>query len=131
VSFVVGTTLGATRADGRPAWLAPSDMYDDNTFVLSRDFVRRACEWPSRTFTIEINHFYLEREMLKTVIEQSRGMVAESERRRGQGSGAGGQARPASEVVAGLKVLSPSACALLRTTLGELERVMRAKGKEW
>ena len=128
------------RAAAEPITPSNSDIYDENTFTLTRDFIRRACEHPSCTFATEIHHFYLSDSpssgagVLKAVLEQSRGMVAESEQHLAGGggtNGATGQAMSPSEVVAGLKVLSPAACALLRTKIGELERVVRANGKDW
>jgi len=65
---------------------------------------------------------------LKRVIDECRALVAESDRYSAE---AGLQARPPSEVVAELKVLSQARCRELRATLGKMEAVARRKGKDW
>lgn len=114
-----------------------SDAYNENTFVLSRDFIHRAIDSPPSSFTKEIEAFYLvdnspaEPGVLKAVIEEVRALVAESEASKsGNTSKSASQSRKKSSVVEGLNVLSNPGCASLKTTLGKLEALAKAKGKE-
>lgn len=117
-----------------------SDAYDENTFVLTRAFVKRACANPHPHLTRELEAFYFDGlgpagvPALKTVIEQVRALVAESERQAGRAVavGVGGVPLSArSAVVPELMVLTAGAAATLRGTLVGLEAVARGKGKAW
>lgn len=133
-----------------------SDLYDERTFVLTRQFVKRACEFPPQHFEKEVQAYFLAGlpstgpGALGPIVEQARALLAESERSSAaelegagkrkagemeaeadaeeEGEDARERERPMSEVVRSMRVLTEGACLSLRRTLVGLEAVLAAKG---
>lgn len=128
-----------------------SDLYDERTFTLSRAFVKRACEFPPANFAEEVKAYFLDGlpstgpGALKAIVEQSRALLAESDKywaeadagkTEGEGEGeaeadeeegeegAREKERPHSVVVPSLRVLTAGAALSLRRTVAGLEAIL-------
>ena len=116
-------------------------MYNERTLVLTRAFVKRACEYPPSNFAREIAAYYYTGlpgstggGALKGIIEQSRRLLEESERWHAEHETAAAGAEeeggvdptspPPSSVVPSQRILTEGAGLSLRRTLKALEELM-------
>ncbi|KAK4700888.1 ubiquitin-conjugating enzyme E2 O, partial [Phenoliferia sp. Uapishka_3] len=111
-----------------------SDLYNERTFVLTRAFVKRACEYPPSDFGTEIRaYFYTGLPTtgpgaLKGVVEQSKLLLAECEAFHAAEPPADeneeDRRRPNSAVLPEMKVLTEGAGLSLKRTLAGLETLL-------
>lgn len=113
-------------------------MYNERTLVLTRAFVKRACEYPPSNFAREIAAYYYTGlpgstggGALKGIIEQSRRLLEESERwhaeheaAEAEDGGVDPTSPPPSSVVPSQRILTEGAGLSLRRTLKALEELM-------
>lgn len=125
---------------------AASDLYSERTLVLTRAFVKRACEYPPTNFEEEIKAYYYTGlpttgpGALEGIVEQCKALLKESEEYYAQAEaeeepeadddvdGEGGEKkRVDSAVVVGQKVLTEGAGLSLKRTLVALEGLLTKK----
>ncbi|GAA6031154.1 hypothetical protein JCM8097_004030 [Rhodosporidiobolus ruineniae] len=134
------TEPGFEKQIGTPEGTAASELYNERTLVLTRAFVKRACEFPPSNFAREVAAYYYaglpgqQGGALEGIIEQSRRLLGESERwfaeqaakeDEGEGEGEEEERRPPpSQVVPTQRILTEGAGISLRRTLKALEGLM-------
>ncbi|GAA5986419.1 hypothetical protein JCM10908_003747 [Rhodotorula pacifica] len=141
------TEPGFEKQMGTAEATAASELYNERTLVLTRAFVKRACEYPPSNFAREIAAYYYTGlpgseggGALKGIIEQSRRLLEESERwhaeQQAASSSSGEEAKtaeaegvdtsspPKSAVVPSQRILTEGAGLSLRRTLKALEQLM-------
>lgn len=95
---------------------AASNLYSERTYVLTRMFVKRACEFPPLGFEEEIKAFYFDGLLknnlgvLKLVIQEAKSLLAESEEVHGKEE----EAIKASKILVGQSVFTEGACLSLK-----------------
>jgi len=119
---------------GTPEGTSASELYNERTLVLTRTFVKRACEYPPSGFEREINAYYYTGlpstpptpGALKEIVEQCRSLLEESEKwlAEKEGEGEGEVKPPQSSVVPSQRVLTEGAGLSLKRTLKGLEELM-------
>ncbi|GAA5894505.1 hypothetical protein JCM8208_006259 [Rhodotorula glutinis] len=130
------TEPGFEKQMGTPEATAASELYNERTLVLTRAFVKRACEYPPSSFAREIAAYFFtglpgqQGGALAAIIEQSKRLLDESERwhaREGaDGEGDGDEAKPPqSAVVPSQRVLTEGAGLSLRRTVKALEELVK------
>lgn len=128
---------GFEKQIGTPEVTAASELYNERTLVLTRTFVKRACEYPPSGFEREINAYYYSGlpstpptpGALKGIVEQCGNLLEESEKwlveKEGDGEGEGDNVKPPqSLVVPSQRVLTEGAGLSLKRTLKGLEELM-------
>ncbi|GAA5955577.1 hypothetical protein JCM8115_006794 [Rhodotorula mucilaginosa] len=132
------TEPGFEKQIGTPEATAASELYNERTLVLTRAFVKRACEYPPSNFAREIAAYYYTGlpgstggGALKGIIEQSRRLLEESERwhaeheaAEAEDGGVDPTSPPPSSVVPSQRILTEGAGLSLRRTLKALEELM-------
>jgi len=128
---------GFEKQMGTPEATAASELYNERTLVLTRAFVKRACEFPPSSFSREIAAYFFHGlpgqgsagGALAGIIEQSKRLLDESERwhaREGADDAEGEDARPPqSAVVPSQRVLTEGAGLSLRRTVKALEDLVK------
>ena len=118
-----------------------SDLYNERTFVLTRAFVKRACEYPPTDFGTEVRAYYYSGlpttgpGKLDGIVLQSKALLEEAERfhgaakekekeRGGEGEEEEERRRPNSEVLGEMKVLTEGAGLSLKRSLAGLEALL-------
>lgn len=128
---------GFEKQQTTPEGQTASDLYNERTFVLTRAFVKRACEYPPTDFGAEIRAYYYTGlpttgpGALKGVVEQSKLLLEESEAFHAA-EVVGGQQddneeerrRPNSNVLPEMKVLTEGAGLSLKRSLVALEGLL-------
>lgn len=124
---------------GTPEATAASELYNERTLVLTRAFVKRACEYPPSNFGREIAAYYYtglpgaSGGALQGIIDQSRRLLqeseewhAEQEKKEASDSegGADTTSPPKSTVVPSQRILTEGAGLSLRRTVKALEQLM-------
>ncbi|GAA6062573.1 hypothetical protein JCM10212_004886 [Sporobolomyces blumeae] len=141
------TEPGFEKQIGTAEGTAASELYNERTLVLTRTFVRRACEYPPASFEREIAAYYYTGlpsdpptpGALGAIVEQCRALLEESEKwhadpkpvedARKEGEDAENDAAappkpPRSQVVPSQRVLTEGAGLSLRRTLKALEQLI-------
>ncbi|GAA5892596.1 ubiquitin-conjugating enzyme E2 [Sporobolomyces salmoneus] len=131
------TEPGFEKQMGTAEGTTASELYNERTLVLTRNFVRRACEYPPANFEREIAHYFYspESNALAAIVEQSRALLEESDEWHANSSTStteeGGEGEPTkspqSKVVSSLRVLTEGGALSLRRTLKALEE-LKARG---
>ncbi|GAA6016084.1 hypothetical protein JCM10207_004437 [Rhodosporidiobolus poonsookiae] len=131
------TEPGFEKQIGTPEGTAASELYNERTLVLTRAFVKRACEYPPSNFAREVAAYYYtglpgtSAGALEGIIEQSRQLLDESERwvaeKDKEGDEDEDRRPPPSTVVPTQRVLTEGAGLSLRRTLKGLED-LKARG---
>lgn len=104
-------------------------MYNERTYALSQLFVKRACEYPSSGFEVELRSYYLtglrptEQGKLHSIVAYAKLLLEESQVHYASNVGASGRGAESS-IWVGQKILSPGACLLLQRTLINLEKLL-------
>ncbi|BGP07228.1 hypothetical protein JCM10049v2_003059 [Rhodotorula toruloides] len=135
------TEPGYEKQMGTTDGTAASELYNERTLVLTRAFVKRACEYPPMNFSREIAAYYYNGfpgseqagGALQGIIEQSRLLLEESERwhaeqdKREGAEDAAEDVRqpPKSGVVPSQRILTEGAGLSLRRTLKALEDLQK------
>lgn len=112
-----------------------SDLYNERTFVLTRAFVKRACEYPPSDFGTEVRAYFYSGlpttgpGALKGVVEQSELLLAESEAFHAAEPAPSDDAdeerrRPPSNVLPEMKVLTEGAGLSLKRSLAGLQALV-------
>ncbi|GAA5823545.1 hypothetical protein JCM11251_000674 [Rhodosporidiobolus azoricus] len=134
------TEPGFEKQIGTPEGTAASELYNERTLVLTRAFVKRACEYPPSNFGREIAAYYYTglpgqegKGALEGIIEQSRKLLDESEKwhaeQDAKEEAEGGEEEepdrrpPPSSVVPTQRILTEGAGLSLRRTLKALEEL--------
>ncbi|GAA5879197.1 hypothetical protein JCM1840_007608 [Sporobolomyces johnsonii] len=138
------TEPGFEKQIGTAEGTAASELYNERTLVLTRAFVKRACEYPPSNFSREIAAYYYEGlpstpptpGALGAIVEQCRALLDESERwhaeqqkEQDQDDEAVPPKPPVSEVMPSQRVLTEGAGLSLRRTLKGLEELMARGAK--
>ncbi|POY73661.1 hypothetical protein BMF94_3196 [Rhodotorula taiwanensis] len=133
------TEPGFEKHMGTPEATAASELYNERTLVLTRAFVKRACEYPPSNFGREIAAYYYtglpgaSGGALQGIIDQSRRLLqeseewhAEQEKKEASDSegGADTTSPPKSTVVPSQRILTEGAGLSLRRTVKALEQLM-------
>ena len=127
---------GFEKQIGTAEATAASELYNERTLVLTRAFVKRACEYPPSSFAREIAAYFFrglpgqQGGALAAIIEQSNRLLAESEqwhaREGADAEGDGDEAKPPqSAVVPSQRVLTEGAGLSLRRTVKALEELVK------
>ncbi|GAA5994201.1 ubiquitin-conjugating enzyme E2 [Rhodotorula paludigena] len=129
------TEPGFEKQIGTPEATAASELYNERTLVLTRAFVKRACEYPPSSFTREIAAYFFtglpgseNGGALGAIIDQSKKLLDESERWHAQqddSTAAEDVKPPKSSVVPSQRVLTEGAGLSLRRTVKALEELMK------
>ncbi|GAA5923704.1 hypothetical protein JCM3775_000479 [Rhodotorula graminis] len=129
------TEPGFEKQMGTPEATAASELYNERTLVLTRAYVKRACEYPPSSFAREIAAYFFTGlpgqqggGALAAIIEQSKQLLDESERwhARNDGDGDGDEVKPPqSAVVPSQRVLTEGAGLSLRRTVKALEELVK------
>ncbi|BGP47280.1 hypothetical protein JCM10450v2_003132 [Rhodotorula kratochvilovae] len=128
------TEPGFEKQIGTPEGTAASELYNERTLVLTRAFVKRACEYPPSSFAREIAAYFFtglpgtSGGALAAIIEQSNGLLAESEAWHAahEGDADGDEVKPPqSAVVPSQRVLTEGAGLSLRRTVKALEELVQ------
>lgn len=109
-----------------------SELYNERTFVLTRAFVKRACEYPPVGFEDEIKAYYYSGlpttgpGALVGIVEQAKALLEESERFHLEPSEEEdeGKKRVRSVVIPAQNVLTEGAVLSLKRTLSGLEGLL-------
>ncbi|BGP15191.1 hypothetical protein JCM10213_000859 [Rhodosporidiobolus nylandii] len=133
------TEPGFEKQIGTPEGTAASELYNERTLVLTRAFVKRACEYPPSNFAREVAAYYYSGlpgssgGALAGIIDQSRRLLQESERWHAEQQAEGAEAEgeeegeerkpPPSQVVPTQRILTEGAGLSLRRTLKGLEEL--------
>ncbi|GAA6046874.1 hypothetical protein JCM3770_005687 [Rhodotorula araucariae] len=128
------TEPGFEKQIGTPEGTAASELYNERTLVLTRAFVKRACEYPPTSFSREIAAYFFDGlpgtsgGALAAIIEQSNKLLAESEAwlAAHEGDADGDEHKPPqSAVVPSQRVLTEGAGLSLRRTVKALEELVK------
>ncbi|GAA5967360.1 hypothetical protein JCM3765_000500 [Sporobolomyces pararoseus] len=127
------TEPGFEKQIGTPEGNTASQLYNERSLVLTRNFIKRGLEFPPSGLEKEINHYYYyyysEGEpRLKGIVEQCRELLKESDQYLSASSESeeepGQREREQSKVVTSLKILSEGGALSLRRTLKGLEELL-------
>ncbi|GAA6004968.1 hypothetical protein JCM11491_002293 [Sporobolomyces phaffii] len=75
------TEPGFEKQIGTAEGTTASELYNERTLVLTRNFVKRACEYPPANFEREVAHYFYSDASgaLKAIVDQSRALLEESD----------------------------------------------------
>lgn len=101
-------------------------IYNERSYVLTRAFVRHACQYPPQGFADEIRAYYFDGlpgtpGVLQGIIDQAKALLQESEAHQRAATATEDDEFAISKVIPGQKMLSEGACLSLRRTVAGLE----------